>query len=248
MRSLVAIAAVAIWLTLDSARAAEPFSWTGLYLGVHAGTARSRGNVTYGDFPEGSFATTFADGIIPRQQSLRPEGMLAGFLGGYRMQSGAIVLGFEVDLSPGNLNGSDAFTYGCGCSAMNTVATQTLDWLTTVRGTVGYAPVSNWLLFATAGLAVGRVESKFSVTTVPAFASVIAEGSGVRTGLVYGGGTEFAFTQNVTARFEYLRYDLGSDSISAPYTVIGFTLPLGMIGQYRIGGEIVRAALIYRFN
>lgn len=248
MRTVVGFCLALAWIATTPVRAAEPWTWNGPYAGIFAGFGKSGGNVRYTDFPSGSFASTFASGIVPLQQPLHAENTLGGFLAGYNVQAGPAVFGIEVDVSAGGLRGSNTYSYQCACNSVDTIATQSLDWLATVRGRIGVVPVANWMLFATAGLAIGRVETKFNVATVPAFASIDAEGSGVRTGVVYGGGGEFALSKNITARFEYLHYDLGSSSISAPYNVVGFVLPLGLIGQYRVSGEIVRAALTYHFD
>jgi outer membrane immunogenic protein len=96
-----------------------------------------------------------------------------GFLGGVQLgrnwQMGAVVYGIEGDLS---LSGTDS-----------------VDWLGTVRGRVGYLLSQGILLYGTAG--VGLVD----------FA-----GSGVETDFVYGLGIEGRLTQATTLRLEYVGY------------------------------------------
>ena len=248
MRIALAIAVVIAALATAPARAAEPYSWTGFYAGVSLGAGRSGGDVSYSDYPSGTFASTFADGLIPLHQAIHPERPLVGVLAGYNWQTGPLVLGLEADLTPSRLHGTTTYSRQCGCGFVNTVASQSLDWLATVRAKLGVAPADGWLLYGTIGFAFGRTESKFNSADDGGLFSLTGEGSGVRTGLATGAGGEYAITKDLTARVEYLHYDLGTESMVAPYTVMGFTTSYGLIGQSRIQGDIVRAAVTYRFQ
>ena len=98
-----------------------------------------------------------------------------------------------------------------------------------MRGRAGYVPINNLLIFATGGLAYGKVEetltfSDTSSTTGTAFndgASVLACPAGgvaclsgsfsdTRVGWTAGGGFQWALNSNTTFRTEYLYVDLGS--------------------------------------
>jgi outer membrane immunogenic protein len=108
-----------------------------------------------------------------------------------------------------------------------------MPWLGTVRGRVGYV-ANQWLLYATGGLAYGRIEVDSSASAsavllplggvVPGSPTCNAavptdgtcpvwgfSGSGVtKIGWTVGGGAELALGGNWTAKFEYLLVDLGS--------------------------------------
>lgn len=248
MRLALAFMCLSLGLWKGTAHAAEPFRWTGFYLGAHMGAGSTTGRSSNSDYPTGTFASTFADDIIPIGQSLRSDTMLGGLLAGYAFQTGPLVIGVEADLSAGRSKGTALHVHPCGCGVINTLATQSMDWMSTVRGKLGVTPLPNLLVFGTAGLAIGRVENTFSSASDPAFFSLTADGSGVRTGFTYGGGAELALSSALSARLEYLHYDLGSETLVAPYTVLGFNAGAGIISQFRITGDIVRVGLAYRLQ
>jgi outer membrane immunogenic protein len=121
-------------------------------------------------------------------------GMIGGTVG-YNWQTGPWVLGVEGDLDWASVKGSTA-AIGCvtaNCSTENT-------WLGTVRGRVGYA-FDRWMPYITGGVAFGGVDANQAPFT---------GGSSTQVGWAAGAGVEFAVMNNVTAKVEYLHYDLGS--------------------------------------
>jgi outer membrane immunogenic protein len=111
---------------------------------------------------------------------------------------------------------------------------------------VGYAVGAggNWLPYVTGGLAVGEVEGWDSLTP--------ASGSAFRAGWTVGAGIEFAFTQNWTARVEYLYMDLGSAQLfniipGVPETV-SFTASLIRVGvDYKFSGPEPPRPLVAKY-
>ena len=93
-----------------------------------------------------------------------------------------------------------------------------LDWFGTVRGRVGLASTSNFLLYATGGFAFGGAKA----TTLLTFPLVTFTGkeSGTKIGWTAGGGLEYAVGDHWSAKLEYLYYDIGSllvdDSANPP--------------------------------
>lgn len=248
MRLAYAVVWLCLLLGTGAAHAAEPFRWSGFYAGVHVGAGNNTGNSSNSDYPTGLFASTFADDIIPIGQSLRSDTLMGGFLAGYAVQAGPLVFGVEADLSVGRNKSTALHVHPCGCGFVNTLATQSMDWMSTVRGKLGVTPLPNILVFGTVGFAMARVESSFSSESDPAFFSLTASGAGVRTGFVYGGGAELALSSVLSARLEYLRYDLGSETLVAPYTVLGFNAGVGILSRYSITGDIVRFGLAYQLE
>src|SRR6266700_2906810 len=104
-----------------------------------------------------------------------------------------------------------------------------LQWLSTVRGRVGYA-FDRFLPYVTGGLAVGDV--KGAITTPPV---TILSGTNTQAGWTLGAGVEYAFTPSLSAKAEYLFVDLGS---STP--VPGDSVELR--------AHVVRGGLNWRFN
>src|SRR5262249_58588371 len=73
-------------------------------------------------------------------------------------------------------------------------------WLGTVRGRVGCA-FDRCMPYVTGGVVFGGVDA--SQAPFPG-------GSSTQVGWAVGGGLEFAVINNITAKVEYLHYDLGS--------------------------------------
>ena len=120
------------------------------------------------------------------------DGAQVGGTAGYNYQMGQIVLGMEGDMDWSNAKS----TNGAFISKQTSIGT--------VRGRVGYA-VDRVLLFTTGGYAGGAVER-----TVGA-----ASASDWHNGYALGGGMEYAITNNVSAKAEYLYTDLASKTDTA---------------------------------
>jgi outer membrane immunogenic protein len=149
------------------------YNWSGFYVGVNGGGGwgSSRSDLT------GRFGTS---------------GGLAGGTVGYNAQVGRWVLGLEGDIDWSNINGNTSLGCAAGCSVQN-------NWLSTVRGRVGYA-FGSWLPYVTGGLAVGDVNAS---------AAGFAGMDSTQVGWTAGAGVEYALGGNWTAKLEYLRVNLG---------------------------------------
>jgi outer membrane immunogenic protein len=122
------------------------------------------------------------------------SGGLVGGTIGYNWQFGTWVLGLEGDIDWADIGGNTGTgCVGGGCNTKNT-------WLGTARGRVGYA-FDRIMPYVTAGAAFGDVEA-----THPGFTGM----TDTQVGWTAGLGVEFAVVNNVTAKIEYLHYDLGS--------------------------------------
>jgi outer membrane immunogenic protein len=109
--------------------AAPLFSWTGLYLGVHAGYG-------WGDIG-----------------SLSPDGGFGGGQIGYNFQTGNVVFGIEFDGAWADISESATGTvFGIPATASYSV-----DGLLSLRGRIGFTPgTGNVLLYATGGAGWGH--------------------------------------------------------------------------------------------
>jgi outer membrane immunogenic protein len=174
----------------DRGGAYRPFSWTGLYVGVHGGIGWSDADW---NFSNASLSHTGYGGLLGAQI-------------GYNYQIGRAVLGLEGDYSGSWMGGSDA----CPNPAFN--CSHNVDWLGSMRGRVGYTFNDNRTLFyGTAGLAWVDGTARTQNAAGANF------GSGLdfsQRGWVAGVGLEHMLTQNLSARFEYLHYNF--DGINAP--------------------------------
>jgi outer membrane immunogenic protein len=115
-----------------------------------------------------------------------PSGGLVGGTAGYNYQIGQFVAGVEGDLDWADLNKS-------GVNAIAPYKTD-IDSLATVRARAGFA-VDRALLFVTGGYAGAEMNASYAG---------IGSQSDWRSGGVIGGGLEYAFTDNISAKAEYL--------------------------------------------
>ena len=121
------------------------------------------------------------------------SGGLAGGTAGYNVQLGHLVLGLEADIDWSNIGGSSsARDCALGCSVEN-------KWLATGRGRVGYA-LGSFLPYVTGGVAAGDVSAS---------ANGFSGMDSTQVGWAAGAGVEYGITQNLSAKVEYLRTDLG---------------------------------------
>jgi opacity protein-like surface antigen len=126
------------------------------------------------------------------------NGWLAGGqIGANWMLSNNIVLGVEGDV---------AWTGQKGTVTPGPTVTQSLNWLGTVRGRVGVA-MNNVMPYVTGGFAMGGATRTSSIGS--------ATESKTHTGYVLGGGVEWGFAQNWTAKLEYQYVNLGAQTYTA---------------------------------
>jgi outer membrane immunogenic protein len=258
-----------------------PPLWTGFYIGLNAGGTWSSNNsvdvdtvTAFNNFavlsPEGrtygpaSALGTTAD--IP----LSSGGFIGGGQLGYNYQFGpSFVAGFEADIQgvAGSSQGSDSLfvvTPRIGFPGLNVdsslFASKTIDYIGTVRGRLGWLVTPTFLLYGTGGLAYGGTDSNTSIFSEEApntgSTSVFGHGSEstTRVGWTAGGGVEWMFLPNWSAKVEYLYYDLGTVTYSnGPLTsFLNGTNTVTFINasqsSVRFSGNIVRAGINYHFN
>ncbi|MDF2114773.1 porin family protein [Roseiarcaceae bacterium H3SJ34-1] len=228
--------------------AAPIFTWSGFYVGLNAGYGfGGNKSITVGGSP--LITASQLAGTVPFALSKERDGFIGGGQIGYNIQSGAVVYGVEADFQGADIKSSASHCDPVGgCANVMTTATTKLDWFGTLRGRIGFAAFDRTLLYVTGGLAVGS--SKLSAN-INEFALAgrqfnASSSSSTRAGYTVGAGAEYAFSQNWSAKIEYLYYDLGSRS------AVGLqTNPVGPeFATYRTktDGHIVRVGLNYRFG
>src|SRR5262245_53842238 len=140
---------------------AAPWSWTGFYLGAHAGYGWARDPFSDPIFG-GKGPTLSLSGIHAR-------GFLGGFQAGGNVQHGPWVGGLEIDLSATNIKGSTSVSAidvsGGGTSTLSASQTDKFDWIGSARARFGYLPLPNLLLYGTGGLAWTRFNQTQEQTT-----------------------------------------------------------------------------------
>jgi len=245
------------------------FTWQGLYMGFNYGYAwEGSRNVTTAGFPlydttrSGNWSTAAATGATGSAHA-GLEGFFGGGQIGYNWQAGALVLGIEADIQGGGIGGRGGYdSIVPGGRADSIVLTRTnvrrdLEHFGTVRGRLGYTVTPTILGYLTGGLAYGdaNVGATANQSLDPSgLTSGTARAARSRelTGWTLGAGAEMAITPNLSAKIEYLYYDLGSVQALAPLAhtnpLTGRGLGTAFTAGTRFNGNIVRMGLNYRFG
>ena len=162
---------------------AQPISWTGFYVGVHAGYSWGRwgGDLTYD--PGGGPIEVFD----PAHRTIDARWLARGGQIGFNYQLNWFVFGLEADASWTNLKGSGSFNTAPG--DFNWAIETRLDWFGTVRGRAGVA-VDNFLFYATGGVAFGQSKANLVVTEVIpcCLNTAVASANESHVGWTVGGG------------------------------------------------------------
>ena len=210
------------------------YNWGGIYIGLNGG---------YG-FGSSSW-TVPAGATAPGSFDI--NGPLVGGTLGANFQTGQFVFGIEGDGDWSNITGTIAGASSAAClvatGATGCTYQTSNDWLATLRARAGVA----WdrvLIYATGGGAGGDVKANWSVTATPALAG--ASSSSTEFGWTAGAGIEFAITDNVTAKIEYLYVDLQNGSFSC--TVVACGTAAAVNAPVSFETSLVRAGLNLKFN
>jgi outer membrane immunogenic protein len=265
-----------------------PPMWTGFYIGVNAGydwSPNSSTNINsalvfanplagVGSNATGNAGALGATGSLP----LNLSGFIGGGQTGYNWQFyNNFVVGIEADIQGvAGAHQSDSIATSVGVAgfpgtfADSTLSTRkSLDYLGTVRGRFGYLITPTLLAYGTGGLAYGGINSSTAIAqqivgvgaaTVNAPYFAAGRVSNTKVGWTAGGGLEWMFLPNWSAKIEYLYYNLGSvnygngllaDIVTPP----GGAVPTGGIfhaiasqSHTSFRGNVVRVGINYHFN
>lgn len=190
-----ALAADAIIQTEVAPARADTFSWTGGYIGLNAGYAggRTKADTAVNSVPVVvNFAR--ANNVITSSLNNSANGFVGGIQAGYNWQIDKFIYGLETDIQAAGIESKFID------SDFTEVSTK-IDWFGTTRVRLGYTPVDRFMIYATGGLAYGKIKYEMWNGNVSA--------SDTRVGYTVGAGAEYAITQNISLRTEYLYTDLG---------------------------------------
>ena len=166
------------------------YSWTGFYLGAHAGYIAANADASAAD----TAAITATYGRMPS-----PKGGFAGLHGGYNFQlPGKVVVGIEASVDGLGVDGLKD-TLGIAPGSQLKVTT---DWVGTVVGRLGYA-VDRWLPYVFAGGTFAHDKESGFNPFIGRFAL-----ANTHAGLTGGAGVEYAFADRWSARLQYRYVDV----------------------------------------
>jgi outer membrane immunogenic protein len=193
------------------------YNWSGFYVGINGG---------------GAFGRSIYDLFAPNATTgnFNISGGFGGGTVGANWQTGSFVFGIEGDVDGTDIRGSVACPgAGFTCSTSNT-------WLATVRGRLGWA-ADRVLVFGTAGFADGDIKQR------AASVAVVNAGSSTRAGWAAGGGLEYAFSNQWSAKLEYLHAHL--DSLNCGLVCTGLA---GQTVAVKFDVNMIRAGLNFKFD
>jgi len=219
MNVRTSIACVTLAIAASTASAQQ--DWHGFYLGVNAGYAFGKSDVSTttvfsgtGYFASSSVDTINKDGV----GSVSPSGFIGGATVGWNISKGKTLFGLEGDYDYMSASDSRSVTTVypcCGPTSYTLSQTTKADWLATLRLRFGIAK-PDMLWYVTGGAAFASV--KFSETFTDTFGPSDQSGSqtSTRTGWTAGLGGERALgaDHKWSLKLEYLYADLGKKTFT----------------------------------
>jgi outer membrane immunogenic protein len=239
-----------------------PFTWTGFYIGLNAGGLWPSGGRSATIFdPAAGTDGGFLNAAFPGGLGSQSVGFLGGGQAGYNWQTGAFVLGVETDFDGAtnskSFNNVGVPFAGAGVPAilagdfLSVNGKASLSWLGTTRARVGFVatPDNRLMIYATGGIAYGGGSTNFSVFDSTTGSFWTGNPSSTRVGWTIGGGVEYAVTNNITIKGEYLYADLGSTDFTTVGNAAAATFFPGVFasGHLSYNASIFRAGVNYKF-
>jgi outer membrane immunogenic protein len=266
MKKGLAASALALALATGSAFAADlpsrkapvyvpppPLTWTGSYIGLEIGGVWSDNNGSNLNLPYWDPRFAFLGSVtgspnlffLPygNQGGGGSGGVVGGYYGGYNLQiAPSIVIGYESDFSgtslSGNNNSGSSYNFypspflpnGGVLIPVSPVngSKLSLSWFGTVRGRAGWLFTPTLLVYGTGGFAYGET-SPFGF-------------SGTATGWTAGGGVEWMFAPNWSAKVDYLHAELtggGHNNGNWGWNIAD---------RHRLDLNLVRVGVAYHFD
>ena len=157
------------------------------------------------------------------------NGGVTNNLGGGVVGGGQV--GYNYSLTPLFLVGLESDFQGTSATATTGSRVGGLDWFGTVRGRVGVTFMPSLLIYGTGGFAYGQYRSGLTLNTA------------VQSGWTAGGGVEWMFMPNWSAKIEYLYSNISGGNVN------GFNAGIGINNvNNHTRWNTVRAGVNYHFN
>ncbi len=219
------------------ATAGPVFSWSGCYLGGHAGAGWANKN--------------FTDPVQLAQDSVIGPGTTTGTTTTLVNLNGALVggqIGCDYQLAPSwvagvegaasgmNLRGSTTVALPMGFPGDQATVTAQTSFIPSVTGRLGYA-FDRLLLYGKGGVA--WASDKYTINGMATGLGFGFQGLVVRTGWTAGAGAEWVFSRSWSVNLEYDYYSFGTSSVLMADSVNGFSGNVNV----KQGVQVVKAGL-----
>ncbi len=202
--ALALAASTSVSLAADMAPAPLAPVWTGFYVGVMAGYGG-------GDF---DYSAVFTDDVGSEASGGASLTSGGGFLGaqiGYNWQMDNMVIGVESDMAWSGIKGNLELSLSSPVSGSMNAGSE-VDWFGTTRLRAGWTATPQLLLYATGGVAYGAVTSSYDLSDLGPGAPSDST-SDTQWGWTAGAGFEYAVTERISLKTEYLYVDLASQNL-----------------------------------
>jgi outer membrane immunogenic protein len=189
------------------------FTWTGFYAGLHGGYIGHDSDATLRGVGGATLAApvAFATTGIGSGFGLDSDGFMFGGQIGGNVQFGMFVAGLEADISYTDV-GARAVFLGRG---QTTTYRTDMDYFGTVRGRLGLA-FDRVMIYGTGGLAYAGLDNRVvSTTALLGGQNYSGRSDDSEIGYTVGAGIEYALTNNLTIKGEYLYYDFDRRTVRA---------------------------------
>ncbi|WP_273725136.1 outer membrane protein [Brucella gallinifaecis] len=214
----------------------DTFTWTGGYIGLNAGYAWNNGKgIDDPTYFLRDYVGTYENGWFGEESNSNSNSFTGGIQAGYNYQINNLVLGIETDfnyiglkkeytaITEQSLYADPDYEYHLDEDLhMKTK----IEWFGTIRPRLGFTPSDRLLVYATGGVAYGKVKSSGGYNWrehgfwwggpgdhfFDRNGGFDGSSSKVKLGWTIGAGAEYALTQNISIKGEYLFVDLGKKS------------------------------------
>jgi outer membrane immunogenic protein len=223
---------------------APVWSWTGFYIGAHAGAGWGTTESTLDSITAVGVPALLGLGL-PIAQNSR-SGFLGGGQIGYNYQSGWAVFGVQGDFAGLDVKGTTPCLTVLSCNANS-------HWLATATGRIGGVVADRTLVYIKGG---GAWMNTTHTLTVPAAGGLGGGGVAGLTGSsadsntfgwLLGFGAEYAFSPNWSGFIEYDYMDFDKKSIA-----LNLTVPGGPVGAANVSIQnklsVAKIGVNYKFD
>jgi outer membrane immunogenic protein len=261
-RVVLPVTALAAML-LAAPAGAQGVSWTGVYVGAHAGYGWGE-HEGVGVYTDPNWKPCEDGCVVTDPAKFDLEGGFGGGQIGFNVQNGAFLFGVEGDGSFGAIEGNGAAISDPNANGVadytwniNTEA----EWLASIRGRVGILVTPTLLLYGTGGVAWAGLSSSEEVICHAEQClagndptTVRAKSSETSAGWVAGVGGEWRFASNWSLKAEWQHYEFDNVDTAFSGTAYPDNDPLPAMAGYTndsFPGSIVidtaKVGLNYKF-
>lgn len=226
------------------------FSWTGCYIGGHVGYGKGQSSQ---NFQFDDVNRTFTGTEYYFTNNFDNKGGVYGGQAGCNYELGRFVFGLEGDWSAANLRASYNFTDPAAADSAS--FSSKVDSLASIRGRFGIAE-DRVFLYATMGWGWAKFKYSYALTdNDTADGGPIRFGAGsvssTADGIVLGAGVNYALTDWLILRAEYLHYAFGKDFNLTPSFLVNpaFDTGPGFNDHVTLKNvDVIRIGADWKFN